>query len=1095
MPSFIITIEGKEYQLDDISFEVLDAHLVDWHVGGITDPLGQLISWLWDQISSAFSTLENTVWGFLRTIRDNITSAVSGFINSAVNTLSSAISGVESLVSSVISSINSLSSTVSSMISGLTSIVSSGIASLSSAISSAVSSVASAISNVASAVSSMINALSSQVSAGFSSLASAISSGFSSVISSLSNIASAIISAITNAISTVQSVIQNMVSSLLSAFQGISAFLSSVFSSIMNAISGVATQIWGFISGLISSIKGFFEQLYGYFAKSFSNIASFFSNAVQQLQGFIAGAVDAFQKGFQQTMDFFAGAFKKLQEGMQNVQLVLAGFVNPLAQIQAIFQQMWDMLKVFSWDNITKFFTKDIPSALWDFFMLQLKPALGEVFNIIFSFIKTHVIEPVSSFVKGIIEGIRKQTEKLADSIIAGVMGIAKSARDWFSLGTPPEDPTPLIRSMLLSAVEYVSSGALLAGMLDYFATEIQLMGNKVKLEDRALARVLTDIFRPSTFMTPFMWAYMYAVAFPSFDLWFKYWYRPQLPTPLMAIEWYWTSREEADDTRETVKKILQHLGYHDSYIDWFFKSSVAQLTVADIENIYYRLKYYGKLSDMRIRMALPEREIEISLGDFKQLIKSLQDKAGIENPDEFFLNEMWRRHYTSGLAHAQLLADMKIPSVSDLITFVVREVISPEDFFVACQMQNLPAYWASAYWEAHWRLPSFESLREAFWRGIISADEFKKYVIWHDYRPFARKGISKSDVDIMMSLQWKLPTRIDTRWMAKYGLLSFDQHKRLVQMEGYPDGDPYELGFNIAETVAKAEIINVVVDERTLWRNRLFDSYELGLITEQELNDIFSKGFSTTIDGVEFKVGFHPLEVRLMLESARRERANKLAEDTIDELIDAYVYGAISFNDFKRRLRQYVKDEEVAKAIESKVALRRLRHVVSSVRSEAESAIDRWLYLYESGYATLEEIKREINKLTPKAGISNEELEVIFSQAEARRERWVRDKTYDHIRRLYQYGRISRREYEELMQKLGFPESIRKLELEAQSWFITRYDDIAERAVDLYIEGKADWGTIEDILKEIGMNQDWIEQRRRLAEVERKIYQLGSSK
>ena len=56
----------------------------------------------------------------------------------------------------------------------------------------------------------------------------------------------------------------------------------------------------------------------------------------------------------------------------------------------------------------------------------------------------------------------------------------------------------------------------------------------------------------------------------------------------------------------------------------------------------------------------------------------------------------------------------MVIPSISDLITFVVREVITPDEFYDWAAKQGLSREWAENYWEAHWRLPSFENLREA---------------------------------------------------------------------------------------------------------------------------------------------------------------------------------------------------------------------------------------------------------------------------------------------------------------------------------------------------------------------------------------------
>jgi len=69
-----------------------------------------------------------------------------------------------------------------------------------------------------------------------------------------------------------------------------------------------------------------------------------------------------------------------------------------------------------------------------------------------------------------------------------------------------------------------------------------------------------------------------------------------------------------------------------------------------------------------------------------------------------------------------------KIPGPSDLITFVVREVITPGDFVTWMERQGFVRFWSDAYWEAHWVLPSPERVWDAFLRGVITEDEYRKY-------------------------------------------------------------------------------------------------------------------------------------------------------------------------------------------------------------------------------------------------------------------------------------------------------------------------------------------------------------------------------
>ena len=969
----VIRVKDREIVLDSVeeilqmefTWDVLKDATVDWRIGGLTDPLGQLVAWLWEQISGAFEALENTVWGFLLTIKDRIVNALTPVIDAVKSFLSELISGVASALSSAYDFLKSAYDWVVSKLDAVTDVLSS---------------------------------IGSQ-------LFNAISSGIQTII---------------------------------------------------GWITSGLNEIWGAVNGLIS--------------------------------------------GFEKVTDFFKSIYNKLADGLSEVRLVLAGFVNPLTQIYNVFVGFYDRVKSFfslveewlNWDaiveKVTSFFTKTIPSTVVSFFTKTVPSAVSTFISIV----DQYVIEPakrvVTGFVNNMVTGFKGLIEKITTDVITNIT-------DLMMLVTPPVEPTEIpveptqIMGKLIEPVFFfLAEGTALSIVADLLQTEVQIMGNKAKFDLRLLSNILSSFINPQAFLIPIYWAISQVTIAPLFQMLMNYKYRPKLPYPSEVIEWYW----RGIITDKQAKWILRFSGYRDEFVDALIRSSEKVLSVTDIESVYYRATAYTGLSNATITMALPDRQIQLSLSAFKQYVADLTQKAGITEPAQWLAKQMRMQRYTEQGMYAQLLADLKMPSVNDLITFVVREIIKPEDFFVACQMQGLHPYWASAYWEAHWRLPSFENLREAFWRGIISADEFRKYVIWHDYRPFARPGISKSDVDIVMSLQWKLPTRIDTRWMAKYGLINWEQHLKLVQMEGYPNGDPYKLGFNIAETVAKAEIINVVVDERTLWRNRLFEHFESGYMTLDELKKTVEQGFSVKIGNLQLTVGFHPLEVALMLEATKLRKDRRLKDMVVDDLVDAYVSGGISFDKFKSELAGVVKDEDVRKAIISSASLKKLKKILSGIRSEAESAIDRWLYLYESGYATLDEIKKEIDKLVPKADISKEELECIFSQAKARRERWYRDKLYDHYRRLYQYGRLEEGKFKDLLKKFGTPDEIVDLEAEAYSWFTTRLYQYADDVVDLYVRGKLTWNDAVSLMKELGMSQSWINRMKKVAEVRRRIYILS---
>jgi len=163
-----------------------------------------------------------------------------------------------------------------------------------------------------------------------------------------------------------------------------------------------------------------------------------------------------------------------------------------------------------------------------------------------------------------------------------------------------------------------------------------------------------------------------------------------------------------------------------------------------------------------------------------------------------------------------------EIPGAGDLIRFVVREVIVPEEFYMAMSLQGFSRYWSGAFWEAHWMLPPTERTRTAFLRKQIPEAEYRKFLIWYDFKPDPRPGISLSDVDIMLKTQYEWPGRIDTRWLIEWGVITPEQGVELIKAGGM---DPAW-----APRVAEAYLLNQLREElgkvRAVYERRLREGF-----------------------------------------------------------------------------------------------------------------------------------------------------------------------------------------------------------------------------------------------------------------------------
>jgi len=162
------------------------------------------------------------------------------------------------------------------------------------------------------------------------------------------------------------------------------------------------------------------------------------------------------------------------------------------------------------------------------------------------------------------------------------------------------------------------------------------------------------------------------------------------------------------------------------------------------------------------------------------------------------------------------------LPGSGDLILFVVREVITPDQFTKVMALQGFSKTWADAYWEAHWILPPPERTRTAFLRKQIPDAEYRKFLVWYDFKPDPRPGISLSDVDIMLKTQYDWPGRIDMRWLAEWGEITPEQLTELLKSEGM---DP-----SWAPRVASVWILNQLREElskvRGVYERRLREGF-----------------------------------------------------------------------------------------------------------------------------------------------------------------------------------------------------------------------------------------------------------------------------
>jgi len=252
-------------------------------------------------------------------------------------------------------------------------------------------------------------------------------------------------------------------------------------------------------------------------------------------------------------------------------------------------------------------------------------------------------------------------------------------------------------------------------------------------------------------------------------------------------------------------------------------------------------------------------------------------------------------------LAAYEMLIE-RIPGPGDLIRFVVREVITYDEFYEWMAKQGYTLYFAECYWRAHWVLPPPERTWDAYLRGVISEDSYRKFLIWYDYSPDPRPGIEVSDVEIMLRTQYELPGRIDMRWMYEWGHIDKETYRQLVTMRGM---DP-----DWIDKVVDAETSNVMREEiMGLIREAIVDRRD-GWITDEEMR--------SRLDALRIPVE----RIDYYLERAKSMYAREVREEQLRIYERQFKAGVLIEDEARSRLRELGLAEE---RIEQKIVLWRL--------------------------------------------------------------------------------------------------------------------------------------------------------------------------
>jgi len=402
--------------------------------------------------------------------------------------------------------------------------------------------------------------------------------------------------------------------------------------------------------------------------------------------------------------------------------------------------------------------------------------------------------------------------------------------------------------------------------------------------------------------------------------------------------------------------------------------------TVRDYYRMWLQLRGF---SDQLIGMfaGLPTEKLKINEKEIELAIK-IKDRFGQERTFPI-----------------SLLYD--IPTASEMCRMMVKDIFQGlDEFKKAIAMRGFLPGIAFMYYLLHFKYPSPEKLWDFVCRGISGllwfeppesarkeAEEETKaleldptkfapkaptelnfdtpklfsalstYMKWHDYARFSWIEGFTSDNWIVIDTLADIPTKIDTRWMAKWGIFDFMIQKGLAWdarasefvkiLEDQAKSEKVQMDLRLmcrllqatglhpyyVPIVAVAETINALADERTLLRTGLMNLYEYGASDFQSLDDLmaslttvsFQVAYLDMESGelvpkwINMPVMFLPAERKLLIMRAAMDRYLRIHRDLMHDVERAYTEYIIDKNTGKKIMQDVIKaiNEQFGPAIE----------------------------------------------------------------------------------------------------------------------------------------------------------------------------------
>ena len=984
-----------------VNKEEVKLDLVASAMAGVTDPLGQLQDWLTSMFDSVSSWIVSTVetWieenvipvidGITSWITDNVIPVISDVVTGITDWLS------ENVVPAISDAVTSISDWISE---NVIPAISDAVTSISDwikdnvipAIDNAVTSISNAISDVTTSISSYIS--------------DNVLPAISGVVTSISSyISDNVLPAITNVVTSLSEWMStNIIPVINSVITSVSDFITN---NVLPAITNLGTTVQTGLSSILNLVTESFENMVSMVSAGFQSISTAFmgfTNAIMILPELLASRFEWIKQPVAAVGNFFIVVYNYVQNIVADPTAALQSFIDWFWKgLKWLGGVIWDAMLF-----LADLFVKGV-KGLWSVFEKLGKFSIGVLSDFglwVIKNVSAAVINAIPSIAKVVVPPMKNAIEKLFEysSDIYEEFGKLLTQPIVKLLEPFGEKVAEKLEEPFTKLIESLASGEEGRGQWHYLLGFGSLYFGHIILAQFgfrglwAFFNSLATSFDRVMFHTVIHYkvkakargrgkasplgvgAEGGAGASGSHEV--EVWRR--IPVTTGAI-----FRHIAKEMKQYADELGRALIY--GYSIWISQPMFRMASAAFRNWLVIELPPMDMITEA-LRRYMPTKEFDKT---YEAALRHLRLYGFSDRVIDWLISKETPLKITDRFGQPRnipLSLMYRLPSASDVATMMVRDIFaSPEDFFKLYKATGMVEDIGALYYFLRYKYPPPERLWKFTLRGVSGLlwatltdneireimeteakplgaakpispvklnfdaetlfNAFKTYMKWHDYARFSwfKEDVHgfnfTSDNMIVVDTLADVPTKIDQRWMVKWGIYELLSEKRVTRkspiqhfvkkvLENAAVSQEIKMDLtNFCRTLqatglhpywipvtAVAEAMNALTEERTLLRTGFINLFKEGFWGIEALEKLLAGFIKTSfkvsyfdIERMEWKDGwinipvmFLPPERRLLELRALMDRTLDVLRDIARDVTKGYQEWIIAdYNEYKSKL------------------------------------------------------------------------------------------------------------------------------------------------------------------------------------------------